>query len=98
MELHTEGRGMGAVGKVLKAGWPTGEPSAAAHGPRQAFALAMAVVGRHLRVLMIGIPARPKETRRTLPRAGRERCFPAGMIRPSMHHRVTIESRRDDWP
>lgn len=98
MELHTEGRSKDAMGKVLNVSWPTREPSAAAHGPRQAFVLVMSVIGRHLRVWVIGIPARPKEARRALPRACRETYFPAGMIRPSMHHRVTIASRRDDWP
>lgn len=98
MELHTEGRSTGATGKVLNVSWLTRDASAAARGPRQVFSFVMLVIGRHLRVWVIGVPPRPKEARRVLPRAGRETYLPAGMIRPSMHHRVTIASRRDDWP
>ena len=99
MVLRTEGRNIGTVGTLPTAGWLTRNTSAEAHGARQiVLTLVMTAIGRQLRVWVNVVPRTPKETPQTLPPAHQGKCLPAGMIRPSTHHRATIASRRDDWP
>jgi hypothetical protein len=100
MEYHTEVRSNGVVGKALKADWLIRDTSTAAReASHMVLLLVMLAIGRQPKSRgNVVSPALPKETPRTESPARRSAHSCETMIKPSMHHRVVIASRRDDWP
>lgn len=99
MALHTKGRHVGTADKIPTGDWLVRETSTAHHESRQmVLSLVMSVIGRQLRVWVIGASWQPKETQRAPHPDHRGERLTRGMIRPSTHNRVSIASHRDDWP